>query len=104
MLPKLFSFTHFRKNASASPFVSHTFKTKDLKPFRITHFQKKGGGGRLPHQVPLPHLPPLPPPVAIRESRISSFMFRISPARQTPICPMLSLLVGPGNRVKVSSA
>src|SRR6266446_3040264 len=43
MLPKLFSFTHFRKNASASPFVSHTFKTKDLKPFRITHFQKKGG-------------------------------------------------------------
>ncbi|SRR5712691_9675327 len=38
-----FSFTHFRKNASATPLVSHTFKTKDLKPFRFTHFQKKGG-------------------------------------------------------------
>src|SRR5947209_775012 len=44
MPPKLFSFTHFRKNASASPLESHTFKTKDLKPFRFTHFQKKGGG------------------------------------------------------------
>src|SRR6266567_2730852 len=43
-LPKLFSFTHFRKNASATPFVSHTFKTKDLKPFRFTHFQKNGRG------------------------------------------------------------
>src|SRR3989454_10551865 len=39
-----FRFTHFRKNASASPLESHTFKTKDLKPFRFTHFQKKGGG------------------------------------------------------------
>src|SRR6266849_898322 len=38
-----FSFTHFRKNASATPLVSHSFKTKDLKPFRFTHFQKKGG-------------------------------------------------------------
>src|SRR6266446_1722736 len=44
MPPKLFSFTHFRKNASATPLVSHTFKTKDLKPFRFTHLQKKGGG------------------------------------------------------------
>src|SRR5260370_10866913 len=44
MPPKLFSFTQFRKNASATPLVSHTFKTKDLKPFRFTHFQKKGGG------------------------------------------------------------
>src|SRR5712664_3500557 len=43
-LPKPFSFTHFRKNASANPFVSHTFKTKDLKPFRFTHFQKRGRG------------------------------------------------------------
>src|SRR5216684_517059 len=39
-----FRFTYFRKNASASPLESHTFKTKDLKPFRFTHFQKKGGG------------------------------------------------------------
>src|SRR5713226_6984258 len=43
MLRKPFRFTHFRKNASATPLVSHTFKTKDLKPFRFTHFQKKGG-------------------------------------------------------------
>src|SRR5712692_9425296 len=39
-----FRLTHFRKNASASPLESHTFKTKDLKPFRFTHFQKSGGG------------------------------------------------------------
>src|SRR6266436_5734496 len=39
-----FSFTHFRKNASASPLESHTFKTKDLKCPVFTHFQKKGGG------------------------------------------------------------
>src|SRR6266702_1193120 len=44
MRSKFFGMTHFRKNASASPFVSHTFKTKDLKPFRFTHLQKKGGG------------------------------------------------------------
>ncbi len=44
MPPKLFRFTHFPKNTSATPLVSHTFKTKDLKPFRFTHFQKKGGG------------------------------------------------------------
>src|SRR5712691_1708674 len=41
--PNSFRFTHFRKNASASPLESHTFKTKDLKPFRFTHFQKKVG-------------------------------------------------------------
>jgi hypothetical protein len=37
-------FTHFRKNASATPLVSHSFITKDLKPFRFTHFQKNGRG------------------------------------------------------------
>src|SRR2546422_5025742 len=47
MPPKLFSFTHFTKNASANPLVSHTFKTKDLKPFRFIHFQKGGGVGGL---------------------------------------------------------
>src|SRR5712664_4954560 len=41
--PNSFRFTHFRKNASATPLVSHTFKTKDFKPFRFTHFQKKVG-------------------------------------------------------------
>ena len=43
MPPKLFSFIQFRKNTSATPLVSHTFKTKDLKPFRFTHLQKNGG-------------------------------------------------------------
>src|SRR2546422_11534377 len=42
--PNSFRLIQFRKNASANPLVSHTFKTKDLKPFRFTHFQKKGGG------------------------------------------------------------
>src|SRR5260370_10768423 len=55
MPPKLFMFTQFRKNASATPFVSHTFKTKDLKPFRFTHLQKKGRGW-----VPLSNLQPHP--------------------------------------------
>src|SRR5260370_16331418 len=40
-----FRLKHFRKNASANPLESHTFKTKDLKPFRFIHFQKKGRGG-----------------------------------------------------------
>src|SRR3989441_8831721 len=53
MPTKLFSFTHFRKNSSATPLVSHTFKTKDLKPFRFTHLQKKGRGW-----VPLSNLQP----------------------------------------------
>ena len=39
-----FSFTLLSKNASASPLESHTFKTKDLKPFRFTHLQKSGRG------------------------------------------------------------
>src|SRR5713101_8349024 len=41
---KSLRFTHFPKNTSATPLESHTFKTKDLKPFRFTHFQKSGGG------------------------------------------------------------
>src|SRR5712691_1565052 len=53
MPSKPFRFTHFRKNASATPLVSHTFKTKDLKPFRFTHFQKKGGGPFRIHQSPV---------------------------------------------------
>ena len=48
MPPNLFRMTHFRKNASVTPFVSHTFKTKDLKPFRFTDFQKKVGGWGVP--------------------------------------------------------
>src|SRR2546428_12693011 len=42
--PNSFRLTYFRKNASANPLVSHSFKTKDLKPFRFIHFQKKGWG------------------------------------------------------------
>jgi hypothetical protein len=42
---KFFGITHFRKNASANPLESHTFKTKDLKSFRFIHFQKRVGGG-----------------------------------------------------------
>src|SRR6266446_2734260 len=57
MPPKLFSFTHFRKNASATPLVSHTFKTKDLKPFRFTHLQKKGGGSLRRAAVVIPSEP-----------------------------------------------
>src|SRR5713101_7338482 len=38
-----FRLIHFTKNVSATPLVSHTFKTKDLKPFRFIHFQKTGG-------------------------------------------------------------
>src|SRR5712691_10146064 len=38
-----FRITYICKNASANPYGSHTYKTKDLKPFRITYLQKKGG-------------------------------------------------------------
>src|SRR5216684_3923942 len=41
--PNSFRLIQFRKNASANPLESHSFKTKDLKPFRFTHFQKKVG-------------------------------------------------------------
>src|SRR5712692_11185800 len=42
--PNSFRLIQFRKNVSANPLESHSFKTKDLKPFRFTHFQKKGRG------------------------------------------------------------
>jgi hypothetical protein len=58
MPPKLFSFTHFPKNTSATPLESHTFKTKDLKPFRFIHLQKSGGGS--------PHLATVLIPLALR--------------------------------------
>src|SRR5713226_5674402 len=37
-----FSTTYICKNASANPYGSHIYKTKDLKSFRITYFQKSG--------------------------------------------------------------
>src|SRR5438445_4176212 len=58
-----FRLTHFRKNASANPLESHSFKTKDLKPFRFIHFQKKVGGtpafrsARLPAPTTVTGLP-----------------------------------------------
>ncbi len=39
-----FRLTYIRKNASANPYGSHIYKTKDLKPFRITYLQKRMGG------------------------------------------------------------
>src|SRR5712691_4044736 len=39
-----FRITYICKNASVTPLGTHTSKTKDLKPFRITYLQKKGGG------------------------------------------------------------
>src|SRR5438445_12651576 len=57
-----FRITYICKFASANPYGSHTSKTKDLKPFRITYLQKKGGvaGGRGP------------------EFRVSIFEFRVT--------------------------
>src|SRR5712691_9507183 len=60
MTHNLFRFTHFRENTSATPLVSHTFKTKDLKPFRFTHFQKNGGGPFRIHQSPVTNHESLP--------------------------------------------
>src|SRR2546425_11488018 len=72
---KSLRFTHFRKNASATPLESHTFKTKDLKPFRFTHLQKSGGG-----------TPCLPPDACVASSApCTSFASSISfPCVQHP--------------------
>src|SRR5712691_2924993 len=59
-----FRLIQFRKNASANPLESHTFKTKDLKPFRFTHFRKKGGGA--PDSVVQPQRAVLPIPSTIQ--------------------------------------
>src|SRR5258708_2402036 len=59
-----FRLIQFRKNASVSPLVSHSFKTKDLKPFRFIHFQKKGGGA--PDSVVQPQRAVLPIPSTIQ--------------------------------------
>src|SRR6266571_6296707 len=86
-----FRITYICKNAPANPYGSHISKTKDLKSFRITYFQKKGTAAGGPaefrisrfefrpavtrhqsritshespatsHQSPLAHQPPLPP-------------------------------------------
>jgi hypothetical protein len=77
--PKLFSFTHFSKNTSANPLDSHTFKTKDLKPFRFTHFQKKVGW--------IPRFPPdahLQSPVYPESGRVTNHKsLRLTPSDAT---------------------
>ena len=75
-----FRLIQFRKNASATPLVSHTFKTKDLKPFRFTHFQKKGGGA--PDSVAQPPLAAQPIPSNI-QPRTSNLRSSLSPLHPT---------------------
>src|SRR5216684_6193000 len=58
--PNSFRLIQFRKNASANPLESHSFKTKDLKPFRFIHFQEKGGGPFRIHQSPVTNHESLP--------------------------------------------
>src|SRR5438445_13500242 len=77
---KSFSFTHFRKNASASPLVSHTFKTKDLKPFRFTHFQKKVGWTTCF------------PPDAHLQSPVYPEAGRVTNHESLPVSPLISAL------------
>src|SRR5438445_5498845 len=43
--PNSFRITYIHKNPPANPYGSNISKTKDLKSFRITYFQKKGTGG-----------------------------------------------------------
>src|SRR3989442_7079721 len=72
----LFRFTHFHKNASVTPLVSHTFKTKDLKPFRFTHLQRNGGGPFRIHQSPVTNhesLPVSPLDSALTSKRAAKF-------------------------------
>src|SRR5713101_8053356 len=47
-----FRITYVCKNAPANPYGSHISKTKDLKSFRITYFQKSGRGRGAGPQVP----------------------------------------------------
>src|SRR2546426_7768090 len=85
-----FRLIQFRKNASVSPLVSHSFKTKDLKPFRFTHFQKKGWGWRAflasPDSIGRSGRGLCPGPNAGHGSRITAAM---GPLRHQP--PLLPL-------------
>jgi len=76
-----FRLIHFRKNASANPLVSHTFKTKDLKPFRFIHFQKKGGWLGPGHRCP----------ARKRGVRVSDFQLLTSDLRSS-LTPLTSTL------------
>src|SRR2546422_1311615 len=75
-----FRLIQFRKNASATPLVSHTFKTKDLKPFRFTHFQKKVGW------------PPCFPPDAHLQSPVYPEAGRVTNHESLPVSPLESAL------------
>src|SRR5712691_2552357 len=75
-----FRLIHFRKNASANPLDSHTFKTKDLKPFRFTHFQKKVGGT------------PCFPPDAHLQSPVYPEAGRVTNHKSLRLSPLISAL------------
>jgi len=79
--PKPFRFKYFRKNASATPLESHTFKTKDLKPFRITYFQKKGRGW-----VPLSNIQPQTPNLCFSLSPLASALTSFTAANPFRFC------------------
>ncbi len=76
MRDKPFRLIHFQEKWSVNPLESHTFKTKDLKSFRITHFQKRGRGwGREAVQDSSHQVSGAGPPFF--EFRISRFEFRV---------------------------
>ena len=54
MTANTFRMIYFRKNASATPLDSYTFKTKDLKPFRLIYLQKTGGWEGVGSRLGLP--------------------------------------------------
>src|SRR5712692_4459006 len=49
-----FRITYIRKNAPANPYGSHIYKTKDLKSFQITYYEKGVGGTPFSAQRNLP--------------------------------------------------
>src|SRR5229473_1390217 len=75
-----FRLIQFRKNAPANPLDSHTFKTKDLKPFRFTHFQKKVG------------CPPCFPPDAHLQSPVYPEAGRVTNRKSLRLSPLISAL------------
>src|SRR5713101_555110 len=77
---KSLRFTHFPKNESATPLESHTFKTKDLKPFRFTHFQKKVGWT------------PCFPPDAHLQSPVYPEAGRVTNHKSLSLSPLISAL------------
>src|SRR5712691_12830805 len=69
--PNSFRITYIHKMAPANPYGSHISKTKDLKPFRITYFQKKGTAGGGPTEFRISRFE-FRPAVTRHQSRITS--------------------------------